>query len=1073
MEIIKNNFKGNNFKNRFTSGNKKIDDFIQRENDRRMVKFEWISYNQFIDIEETDVQGFVTAIWKDSSLEFYEDFGMYIRDLNKKVVLKIFNNSNNSQNISYEFLNKVKSYLTTEDEFITNSLYYDGNDNYNYCYGMSQNPDTKDYILVFHEKYLETCCKNCGENYSDNIIFEWIPYNQFTSIQEIGNIGAIAIWKNGPLYYKPYLNKYERKLINENVSLKYLSNILDILDEFLDKVKSKDIASYGMSQNPYTKDYILVSHKEYFEIYCLKCDEEYINIKYKWCKPCQIDFLKNNFINWTSGNKQIDNFIQEKQLQIYNPSEMVFEWIPYNQLTGIQEIENIGTIAIWKNGPLYYNSNLNKYERKLENENVSLSDILDILEVLDKVKSKDIVSYGMSQNPDTKDYILVSYKGYFEKYCLKCDEKYTNMKYKWCRPCQIDYLKSNFIDWTKIKQIEAFIDFLQKEQFKWIPYEQFSDIKEIGNIGATAIWKNKPLIYDFLIGQQRSVALRYLYNLQYISDEFLSMIKSKDITSYGVSQNPDTKDYILVFHEKYLEKFCKDCGENYPDEINKWCKSCQIDFLECNFASWTSGDKQIDCFIQEKRSQIDSPLDIVFEWISYNQFSDIRERENGFAAAVWKDGPLKFDRCSKKYVRNLNRNVALKYLYDFQYITDEFLNKVNSYLTSYGISQNSDTKDYILVFHEKMFENSYEYLNKYLEKCLEEHFEKYCVKCGKEYTSEWIPYNQLSDIKEIGKGGFATVYSAIWNNRKVALKCLHNSQNFIYEFLNEVEVYLAYTNQKFSNILKIYGMSQNSDTEEFIIVLEYAEGGNFNDYLYRNYKSFNWSNKLQILMNIIKGLKEIHQKQMIHRDFHTKNILFKHIEYINICISDMGLCGEVGNIDETKIYGVVAPEVLRGKLYTQAADIYSFGMIMYFVATGSQPFANRAHDKLLALDICNGIRPEINEPRAPKCYIDLMKKCWDSNPNNRPNAVKIERFIWLFHYSLTLSASEFKFFMKIEKEQHYEIEKQFKEAEEYSKENPLFIEDIQSTTHPQAIYTSRLLNHFTKDLPSECLDCEI
>ncbi|CAB5354861.1 unnamed protein product [Rhizophagus irregularis] len=103
-----------------------------------------------------------------------------------------------------------------------------------------------------------------------------------------------------------------------------------------------------------------------------------------------------------------------------------------------------------------------------------------------------------------------------------------------------------------------------------------------------------------------------------------------------------------------------------------------------------------------------------------------------------------------------------------------------------------------------------------------------------------------------------------------------------------------------------------------------------------------------------------------------------------------------------------------------------------------------------------------------------MKKCWDSNPNNRPNAVKIERFIWLFHYSLTLSASEFKFFMKIEKEQqHYEIEKQFKEAEEYSKENPLFIEDIQSATHPQAIYTSRLLNHFTKDLPSECLDCEI
>ena len=71
---------------------------------------------------------------------------------------------------------------------------------------------------------------------------------------------------------------------------------------------------------------------------------------------------------------------------------------------------------------------------------------------------------------------------------------------------------------------------------------------------------------------------------------------------------------------------------------------------------------------------------------------------------------------------------------------------------------------------------------------------------------EWIPYNQFSDIKEIGKGGFATVYSAIWKdgqleynkdnaeyvrksynaNKNVALKCLHNSQNITNKFLNEV-----------------------------------------------------------------------------------------------------------------------------------------------------------------------------------------------------------------------------------------------------------------------------------------------
>src|SRR5688572_677070 len=152
------------------------------------------------------------------------------------------------------------------------------------------------------------------------------------------------------------------------------------------------------------------------------------------------------------------------------------------------------------------------------------------------------------------------------------------------------------------------------------------------------------------------------------------------------------------------------------------------------------------------------------------------------------------------------------------------------------------------------------------------------------------------------------------------------------------------------------------------------------------------------LMYIISGLIKIHEKKIVHRDFHTGNILFRggyvngHYSYI----SDMGLCGEVDNIDPTKIYGVmpyVAPEVLRGKPYTQAADIYSFGMVMYFVATLRQPFSDRAHDQDLALSICNGIRPEITEKEAPKCYIELMQKCWDPNPDNRPNATEIKKSI--------------------------------------------------------------------------------
>jgi serine/threonine protein kinase len=243
------------------------------------------------------------------------------------------------------------------------------------------------------------------------------------------------------------------------------------------------------------------------------------------------------------------------------------------------------------------------------------------------------------------------------------------------------------------------------------------------------------------------------------------------------------------------------------------------------------------------------------------------------------------------------------------------------------------------------------------------------------------------------------------------------------------------------------------------MVLEYAEGGNFNNYLNNNHEKFDWFNGLTVLTHIIEGLNKIHQKQMVHRDFHIGNILLMNNEY-KACISDMGLCRKIDDINETSIYGVmpyVAPEILREKPYTQAADIYSFGMIMYVIATGKQPFDDCAHDEVLALNICNGILPEVNDQIAPKCYIDLMKKCLDLYPDNRPNSIEIKDLIKLFYNSLDQ-------YFKEKEQQHYEIEEQFKETQGSRKTILLSIKGNQSTVHKQAVYTSRLLNPFTKNL---------
>ena len=128
-------------------------------------------------------------------------------------------------------------------------------------------------------------------------------------------------------------------------------------------------------------------------------------------------------------------------------------------------------------------------------------------------------------------------------------------------------------------------------------------------------------------------------------------------------------------------------------------------------------------------------------------------------------------------------------------------------------------------------------------------------------------------------------------------------------------------------------------------------------------------------------------------------------------------------------------------------------MVMYFVATGRQAFSDRAHDQDLALDICNKMRPEITEKDVPKCYIDLMEKCWDPNPDNRPNAVEILESIRLF-----------KRLKYSDNDNDKEIVKQFEEACRYKNANLLAIKNNQATTHPQAIYTTRLLNFFTTEI---------
>jgi hypothetical protein len=77
---------------------------------------------------------------------------------------------------------------------------------------------------------------------------------------------------------------------------------------------------------------------------------------------------------------------------------------------------------------------------------------------------------------------------------------------------------------------------------------------------------------------------------------------------------------------------------------------------------------------------IDNYNDIVFEWISYNQFNEIKEiaKNNSITiySAIWKDGPLRFNFEHQKYIRNSNKKVALKYLHNSQNTIELLIDEV-------------------------------------------------------------------------------------------------------------------------------------------------------------------------------------------------------------------------------------------------------------------------------------------------------------------------------------------------------------------------------------------------------------
>jgi serine/threonine protein kinase len=133
----------------------------------------------------------------------------------------------------------------------------------------------------------------------------------------------------------------------------------------------------------------------------------------------------------------------------------------------------------------------------------------------------------------------------------------------------------------------------------------------------------------------------------------------------------------------------------------------------------------------------------------------------------------------------------------------------------------------------------------------------------------------------------------------------------------------------------------------------------------------------------------------------------------------------------------------------------SLGMIMWELTTGCKPFANVEHDHSLIYNIIDGVRPEITED-TPQCYADLMKRCWDPDPEKRPSVD--EFYMEFIHWRDSTRVNFINQIDVTETTNNQFVQAEFKRKKliESKKLGPKFNEK----SHPKAIYTSRSLNSY-------------
>ena len=262
----------------------------------------------------------------------------------------------------------------------------------------------------------------------------------------------------------------------------------------------------------------------------------------------------------------------------------------------------------------------------------------------------------------------------------------------------------------------------------------------------------------------------------------------------------------------------------------------------------------------------------------------------------------------------------------------------------------------------------------------------------------YVKFSDFYEIKQvIGKGKFGVVNLGIHKKtgQQVAIKIMNKENIKTLEDKQLVRIEIDVLKLcHHPNIVRLLDHLENN--EYIFIVMEYIEGGTLRQYFKKRKYNFSERQASNIMIQIVNGIKYLHQYGIVHRDLKPDNILItQQNDFGIIKIMDFGLSKIISPkekmVDGYGSLSYVAPEVLLRTPYNKEVDIWSIGVILFNMLCGHLPFRGSKEEVVANKIVFEA--PEFDEndwETRSNTVRNLIESCLEKKVENR---ITIEQFL--------------------------------------------------------------------------------